>query len=451
MKFLPSTICPKLTPCGSLLLNRFATLSFCLSLLLVSPYLLRADEFTFDLDEIEKSPFESGGFIELQWEHMDINEDSLFGSLSLRESPGSSYDRLKGSFQFDGSYSKELYSAHWLLKMSMLKDDFGYYDSVDLFTAYVNFQPLPAATLAVGKKPYKWGKGYAWNPVGYINRRKDPNNPEESLEGYITAEADFIRSFTGKLQTAALTAVFLPVYDSINDDFGREQDSNFGAKLYFLFMDTDVDFLALLGESKPDSYGFDFAKNISSNFEVHGELSWVDDGRKIVLADDGNLHTVEEDTLSWLLGIRYLTPFDLTAIVEYYHNGLGYSKSEMDTFFQFTQDASVLFQQTASRLLYDRAVDASLKGYGKPQPGRDYLYARFSQKEPFDILYFTPSLTTIINLSDKSFSITPELNYTGITNWELKLRLSYLHGGSFTEYGEKQNSVKYEIRLRYYF
>lgn len=29
----------------------------------------------------------------------------------------------------------------------------------------------------------------------------------------------------------------------------------------------------------------------------------------------------------------------------------------------------------------------------RPNPGRDYLYARFSLKEPFDLLYFTPALT----------------------------------------------------------
>lgn len=450
MKSLPSTTSLKLTRCDSPVLHCFAAVCICL-VLLVSPWSARADEFTFDLEEIEKSPFESGGYIELQWEHMAINEDSIFGSLSLQEKPGSAYDRVTGSLQFGGSYSQQVYSAHWLLNMSGLKDDFGYYDSADLFSAYLTVQPLPAATVTLGKKPYKWGKGYAWNPVGYINRRKDPNNPEESLEGYITAEADIIKSFSGTLQTAALTTVLLPVYDGINEDFGSLQQVNVGAKLYILFMDTDIDFMTLLGESRPDRYGIDFSKNISSNFEVHGELSYVDKGRKIVLEDDGRLRTVEENALSWLVGLRYLTSFDLTTIVELYHNGLGYSQSEMETFFQFSREANALVQQNASRVLYEQAVDASLKGYGKPQPGRDYLYVRVSEKEPFDILYFTPALTAIVNLSDSSFSITPELNYTGITNWEVKLRLSFLHGGNFTEYGEKQNSAKLDLQLRYFF
>ena len=93
----------------------------------------------------------------------------------------------------------------------------------------------------------------------------------------------------------------------------------------------------------------------------------------------------------------------------------------------------------------------SLRGYGKPYVGRNYLYARFTLKEPFNILYFTPGLTAIVNLDDQSASFTPELAYTGFTNWEMRLRFSLLTGGSFTEYGEKQTSNKIEFRLRWFF
>ncbi|MDF1594082.1 MAG: hypothetical protein P1P89_21445 [Desulfobacterales bacterium] len=50
---------------------------------------------------------------------------------------------------------------------------------------------------------------------------------------------------------------------------------------------------------------------------------------------------------------------------------------------------------------------------------RDYLYFRASIKEPFDLLYFTPAVTTIVNLNDQSLSVTPEVVYTAITNLEL--------------------------------
>jgi hypothetical protein len=57
-----------------------------------------------------------------------------------------------------------------------------------------------------------------------------------------------------------------------------------------------------------------------------------------------------------------------------------------------------------------------------------------------NILDFIPGLTTIINLDDKSYIIAPDIMYTGYTNWEMRLRFSYLNGGESTEYGEKQNS-----------
>ncbi len=82
---------------------------------------------------------------------------------------------------------------------------------------------------------------------------------------------------------------------------------------------------------------------------------------------------------------------------------------------------------------------------------RDYLYLRINQKEPFNILYFTPSITGILNLNDGSFSVSPELLYTGITNLELRLKGGVVVGQGKTEYGEKLNDFRIEMRVRYYF
>jgi hypothetical protein len=452
MRFSLSTICLKLMSYGRKKNQHVQTFFYLLFLLFsFSATQLMAEEFSFDLEEIDKNPFSWGGYAEVKLEHMELRQTSAYSLLNFADEPRSTINRLGGRLQLDGSYIQELYSFSWLLKMAGQEDDFGWHDTVDLFTAYLNIKPVPSATVSLGKKPYKWGKGYAWNPVGFINRRKDPNNPDESLEGYITAEADFIKSFSGKLQTVALTTVLLPVYDEINDDFGVQDELNLAAKLYFLIMDTDIDFLLLVGNSRADKYGMDFSKNLLTNFEIHGELAWINDGQQIRLQEDGTFESSQDDAQSLLLGIRYLSENDITSIVEYYHNNAGYTEEEMEIFYDFAKDAGEEFQQTTSHLLLDRAIDASLKGYGRPQPGRDYLYLRFSQKEPFDILYFTPAVTAIVNLADNSFTLTPELIYTGFTNWEMRLRFSYLGGESYTEYGEKQNSSKLEFRLRYFF
>ena len=58
---------------------------------------------------------------------------------------------------------------------------------------------------------------------------------------------------------------------------------------------------------------------------------------------------------------------------------------------------------------------------------------------------------TSTNLNDRSFSLSPELLYTGITNLELRLKASFIAGEGLSEFGEKQNDYRVECRARYYF
>ena len=140
-----------------------------------------------------------------------------------------------------------------------------------MFEAYATLKPTQNLIGSLGKKSYKWGKGYAWNPVGFINRMKDPNNPDEALEGYITAEAELIKSFDGDLQNLALNTVVLPVNDGLNEDFSRQDGINLAAKLYLLYLNTDIDVLYFTGDSRTSRVGVDFSRNITTNFEIHGE------------------------------------------------------------------------------------------------------------------------------------------------------------------------------------
>jgi len=429
----------------------FYVLTFLFCLLLFPPLSHGDDEFSFNLDEIEKKALQTGGFLEMRGTHMDINQGSIFSNLNLSDPDTSTMDQIFGSIQLDGSYEHGISSLHWTLKTAGQQDTFGSSDTADIFAAYLSVKPAPSATLTLGKQSYKWGKGYAWNPVGFINRRKDPNNPEEAMEGYITAESDLIKScYQGTLQTVALNVAILPVWEDINEDFGKRDNINLAAKLYLLYMDTDIDILFLGGNSRSNRIGLDFSTNIATHFEIHGELAYIPELEKLVL-DANNSASLEQQTaLSTLLGLRYLFENDTTAIIEYYYNGGGYSEEEMDRFYQLAE-TGFAEESALGSILLDRARDMSLKGYGRPQPGRQYLYARFTQKEPFDILYFTPGITSIINLEDRSYSISPEGVYRGFTNWEFRLRFSLINGGKFTEFGEKINSNKVELRVRYFF
>jgi len=422
-----------------------------LSLVLAASCAVAQEEFSFDLEEFEKKSLEWGGYAEIKLEHARVNQNSAFTRLDSRGDSRSSLDRFTATLQLDGDYNKGIVGFNWVVQAYGRKDQVQWEDDATIFEAYASIKPTPLASIDLGKKAFKWGKGYAWNPVGFINRTKDPNNPEESLEGYIAAELDLIKSFSGPLQTMALTTVLLPVHDNLNEDFGKHDNLNLAARLYLLYRDVDIDFLLYTGNSRTSRYGFDFSTNLATNFEIHGELAHIPRQPQKTLNADGSVETREIADTSYLFGFRYLTENDVTTIMEYYHNDDGYTEQERNRFFELVDDADSLFTKTGDDSLYNKAASISEGGYNRPQNGRNYLYAKVTQKEPFDLLYFTPGVTGIINLDDESFSLSPEAVYTAFTNWELRLRYSLFVGRSFTEYGEKLNENKLELRVRYFF
>ena len=197
------------------------------------------------------------------------------------------------------------------------------------------------------------------------------------------------------------------------------------------------------------AYGLDFSRNLTNNVELHGELAWQVDARRQVISASGQRMTVTGDAINWLVGVRYLTEQDTTWIVEYYRNGSGCTTTEMTTYYQQVEQAWDTWQTSGNAAQLQQL--GQNQAYTRPAAMRDYLYARVSQKEPFDILYVTPAVTAITNLQDHSLSLTPELVYTGITNLELRLKGTVLIGSRGSEYGEKVNDTRVEVRARWYF
>ena len=421
---------------------------FLILLLLVSTPLIAQDEYSFDMSAYEKNPFEYGGYAELRWEHLRFNKDSAIYQLNFYDqNQPDTNDRFVGILQPEGRYSKGQFSAYARFHLEAYTDDFSDDSEFVTHEAYVSWQAKPSITLDVGKKLLKWGKGYAWNPVGFVERPKDPNEPDLAREGYTIIGGDWIISRPGNLQTIAITPIYLPVTDDINSDFGNE-DNNFAGKVYFLYKDTDIDLVFLSDGSRTARYGFDFSRNIKTNFEVHGEFAYITDFSRKLLDDQGNLNTETGDVQSWLLGMRYLTETETTYILEYYYNGTGLTEDQMRIFYQMIED---LPNQPDSDAALQKIRSAARSGYVKQTVMQEYVYLRAMQKEPFDLLYWTPAITAIVNLQDQSFNLAPELGYTGVTNLELRLKINFLEGDQYSEFGEKQNDRKLELRARYYF
>lgn len=434
-------------------MKHFGVIIVTFLLLAMSSATMAEENYTFDLSEIEKKPYHFAGYVEARPVLYGLDMDAALYKLRFYEdAKRQALAEINARVRLEGSYEKSIFRVFARLNTDLQYNDHTHgLERTTFYEAYASAKPLTSVKIDVGKKTLKWGKGYAWNPVAFTDRPKDPDDPEQAMEGYIVASADFIRSFDGPLKTVSATPVLFPVYDHVNSEFGQNNNLNVAGRLYFLFYDTDIDMMFMTGGSRSDRYGFDFSRNITTNLEIHGEYAWLRNTRITALDAAGASNQDEQQAHTFLVGLRYLTSFDLTAIVEFYHNSAGFNREEMKKFYSFISRSFDAFQITGDPTGLDRAGQLADAGYVRPNAMRNYLYVRLSQKEPFDILYFTPSLTWMINTDDLSANIMPELLYTGITNLELRLRAGILTGAGDSEFGEKQNDYRIELRAGYYF
>lgn len=414
-----------------------------------------AGEYDLTIPEADKKPYDLGGRLELRYTQHWLNDGSSLYRLNY-------YDQKPGTYSEEWRPQLELHGGYrWGKARFQFLTHHEYDESFEggewlnrVYEAYLSVKLSANWTIMAGKKSFLWGKGYAWNPAGFINLRpKDPDDPELNLEGFTTLAFDYIKSFSGgSLSNLALTGLFLPVLDGWeNTSLGESGDVNFAVKLYLLWNNTDLDFIYFGGTNQPHSFGFDFSRNLSENFEVHGEVGYKLDVARTVLDANGQASVSRGNQLSYLLGIRYLNSVETTFIAEYYHNGAGYNSAEVDDFFAYQNWAYQRWLATGDPGFMEQASRATRPYYRQRNFGEDYFYLKVSQKEPFDILYFTPWIATVVNLRDRSFNLQLGMTYTGITNLEINFRVGIPVGRAGSEFGEKQDAVRPEIWVRYYF
>jgi len=409
-------------------------------------------EFQKEIDKFVTKPYSLGGFAEFQPTLLGIDRDSAVSRARFfKNHQDSLFDQYNFRLRLEGSYKKDWFSMFFKTDTLVRNDFQGWDEDTKLFEVYASAKPSANLIFEAGKKVMKWGKGYAWNPVSFIDRPKNPEDPEEALEGTTVATADYIHSFDGPLKTLTLTTALIPVYKYVNAKFGELRRTNFASKLYLLLYDTDVDLMVLTGQSRTTRYGFDFSRNLTTNLEFHGEFAVVNNLDTMAINASGQPTKTQADATSQLIGLRYLSEKETSYFLEYYRNGGGFSRAQIKDFISFVDDSYRTFVRTGNDSGLVRANKLLDGPYGMANPGRHYLYFRASQKEPFDILYFTPAVTSIMNLTDASLTVIPELTYSPITNLELRFRTAFLLGKKGTEYSEKQNDYRVEFRLRYYF
>ncbi len=365
--------------------------------LLVSSLLL-SDEYDFDMDTVESmapKSYEYNGYLRADDRFQRLNTDSPLYIRSGDDRSNQNYVHLEGLFEFSYFYEMLTFKTSLMGTYDYVYETISE-DDYPLNELYVDAKITDNHSVLVGKESLKWGKGYYFNPVAFFDRPKDPQQPTVAREGFTVLKYSYNKSFQGALKNVAVDLLYLRADDKINKDFyhiatDSLTSNNIGARLYMLLFDTDIDFIYSYSDAVKDKVGVDFSKNLQTNFEIHGEFAKEIDGYH-----------------SYLLGLRYLTDFELTIISEYVYRSNGLNEEE---------------------------IEATLMSI--PFIAKDYAITWVSQKEPFGLLYSSLYFKDMFNLQDYSHQDKLGATYSFRNNIDVDLSYNVNSGSSLSEFGKK--------------
>jgi hypothetical protein len=406
-----------------------------------------AEDYAFDIPGEETAPkkLELSGNLDARYALVNSRHDSPLYALGYYgKDPADTLSQYRLDLYLNGDYRAGATAFH-------AKTYAQYYSEaasdLSLHELYGTLALGDHASLAAGKRMYSWGKGYAFNPVGYVNPVKDPENPELAQAGLMSFGYEYIKSFSGgRLNNAAFNLVIVPSAETVNAQSSEARDTDLAARLSLLAWDTDIDFMAYASRVNPERVGAAISRNLGSSLEMHGEFSRFSNKPRYTIAS-GALSTRRADGEDWLVGLRWLNSWNLTAIAEYYRSGAGLSSGEYGAYADYLAAAAVTeLPETAASAL------STARGYfGGSNLMRDYIYLKLSLPEPFNWVYFTPSAYVMINAADGSYLAGLPLSYKPVTNFEFIAWPVLSGGGRGTEFGGRQASAKLDLWLRFYF
>ena len=170
-----------------------------------------AEDTGFDSSAFEKKPFELGGYVQLKQEDFTLNRGGAFYQLNnLGQPQRDDLGRTTATLQLTGKLRQGIGTFDFRTNSDLQRDQLAHDHDNSVYEAAYSIRPTPGFTLEAGKRALSWGKGYAFNPIGFVQRPKDPNDPQLAREGYVMADGDFIWNPGGALQTVAFTPVLLP-------------------------------------------------------------------------------------------------------------------------------------------------------------------------------------------------------------------------------------------------
>jgi len=375
------------------------------------------------------------------------NETHLvFANPESRLNPGNFLRIPRASNSLDFNLFSELVpeSKSWKLHLKIRGENNWTRDDsvtqIELSEAALSVSVAPWMDLQVGRSIEKWGTGYAWNPTGVVNPRKNPADPNDrrgAYRGVDNVRADFF------IKEWNLSLLAVPEVDWAGQDGKHLLSSGWAVRAYRLVKGVDLSLSASGGSGLPNSQGVSFSGVLGNALELHGEFALFGDSQRL-RPESGNWVLGSRKHADLLLGGQYTFPHSVNLILEYYHSGNGLSPAEWAE--------------------YERMVDTGLDllGRGNPLPllqsnrgfsplgmARDYMFGRVYWLFHHDKL--EAEMLVISSVRDRSALLRPGISWKIHRNWSLYWLQSEFVGGARTEFGYLQARRLSDFGLRFHF
>lgn len=212
-------------------------------------------------------------------------------------------------------------------------------NTIELLRANIGFYITEYLFFRLGRQQMHTGYGYGWNPVDFANTLKDPYDPEAELKGIDAAKMTFT---IGNSFSASVSGVYTG--DDADDGIDFKDIMLLSEnKIWFPGIEIMLNGLYEYDEEKgedtfPSSLGLGLKFNL---FDIgfYGEAA-ARFGSRNVYYDSPDNSVIKTGTIpSFLAGMEYMFPNELTAVLEYFYNGEGLSNDEKDYYEQAVEQA----------------------------------------------------------------------------------------------------------------
>ena len=302
------------------------------------------------------------------------------------------------------------------------------------------YSVVPWLDLRVGRKIERWGTGYAWNPTGVVNPRKNPSDPGDRrsrFRGVDMLAADiFVKGWD-------ITLLGTPEIAWKNTGRRRLRSTGWAARAYRLIKGTDVAFTASGGNGLPNSQGISLARVFGNALELHGEAAYISDTVRFLPRGTG-LAAVRRPHAEVLIGGQYTFRNNVNIVGEFYHAGQGLSGRDRAAYRSFA--GSAYEELAGGNPLPFMAANAHFEPL---QMSKNYTFVRVLW--PIRLNRIESETIVITSLDDGSSLVQPGIRWRIGSNWSVYCIYREFLGNARTEFGHIQIRRSADIGIRYHF